>query len=407
MKKYDIGKFYIEIWKKTYVDPSLQRRLVWKDTNKRLYLESLFRGVAYSPMMVADIQSCLDFCEAELERANTTETSSDRLQDLRHSKKYFKHALSKGYRYISIDGQNRSDAVAAFLKNLINIQKVSFRTPRALYNFKKKTFYQDLDPQARDYLDAKELVRVTIISGHTRKELEQIFVQVNEGVALNDMEKTSAVDSPMGRFIRECSEVYRAAFEGIKKVVDWKRKDDQDWLCKIAKIVKYNGEQNTKVVDHRSFWTEETLSKKEKEIVNLMLKDFQDVSSYGTVNTKWQLWSIFMTLYELHRNFEYTLSDNTKFLKFVVSYVSNEMDKSDQQYGSDLTSFYKNQSGKKPGKSEYFSHWVSNSDVAAQRQKWVNIVMFPLLTQLINNGIIKASSSSILDDVEELTAAAA
>jgi hypothetical protein len=67
MKKYNIDQFTTEVWNKTYVDPALQRRLVWNSNNKKEYLQSLFKGFAYAPMMVADIQSCLDFCLAELD----------------------------------------------------------------------------------------------------------------------------------------------------------------------------------------------------------------------------------------------------------------------------------------------------------------------------------------------------
>ena len=77
----------------------------------------------------------------------------------------------------------------------------------------------------------KDLVHVTIINTHTREELEEIFVQVNEGVALNDMEKCSAQSSSLGKYIRSLAQRYEDAFRNQKgTVLNWNRKDDEDWI---------------------------------------------------------------------------------------------------------------------------------------------------------------------------------
>ena len=412
MKKYNINQFTTEVWNKTYVDPALQRRLVWNSNDKKQYLQSLFKGFAYAPMMVADIQSCLDFCLAELERAETVEVSPCRLKDLKHSVKYYTALLGKGYRYISIDGQNRSHAIKAFLSNDVNIQGTVFRSARLTHNLTKKTFYEDLLRDAKDFLSVKDLVHVTIINTHTRGELEEIFVQVNEGVALNDMEKCSAQSSSLGKYIRSLAQRYEDAFRNQKgTVLNWNRKDDEDWICKIAKLVKFNNTQNTKVANHAEFWKNASLSKAQKGTVERILEDFNATmttpeATKNKISHKWELWALVLGLYAVHRDNAFTTLNPAVFHTTVIDFFEDARDEGDKAFGKALTEWHKNdKKGTKPSKAGYVSHWIGNADTSAARQLCLDRYANDLLLRLIHEGAIQLNKPSSTADAEKTASA--
>ena len=70
---YNIQDFNNQIRKQTFVDRKFQRRLVWKEKNKKDYLRSLFRNSAESPMMLFDIASGVSYCDSELDKAELIE----------------------------------------------------------------------------------------------------------------------------------------------------------------------------------------------------------------------------------------------------------------------------------------------------------------------------------------------
>ena len=412
MKKYNINQFTTEVWNKTYVDPALQRRLVWNSNDKKQYLQSLFKGFAYAPMMVADIQSCLDFCLAELERAETVEVSPCRLKDLKHSVKYYTALLGKGYRYISIDGQNRSHTIKAFLNNNVNIQDIVFRTARLTHNITKRTYYEDLLRDAKDFLLVKDLVHVTIINTHTRGELEEIFVQVNEGVALNDMEKCSAQSSSLGKYIRSLAQRYEDAFRNQKgTVLNWNRKDDEDWICKIAKLVKFNNTQNTKVANHAEFWKNASLSKAQKDTVERILEDFNATmttpeATKNKISHKWELWALVLGLYAVHRDNAFTTLNPAVFHTTVIDFFEDARDEGDKAFGKALTEWHKNdKKGTKPSKAGYVSHWIGNADTSAARQLCLDRYANDLLLRLIHEGAIQLNKPSSTADAEKTASA--
>ena len=412
MKKYNINQFTTEVWNKTYVDPALQRRLVWNSNDKKQYLQSLFKGFAYAPMMVADIQSCLDFCLAELERAETVEVSPCRLKDLKHSVKYYTPLLGKGYRYISIDGQNRSHTIKAFLNNNVNIQDIVFRTARLTHNITKRTYYEDLLRDAKDFLLVKDLVHVTIINTHTRGELEEIFVQVNEGVALNDMEKCSAQSSSLGKYIRSLAQRYEDAFRNQKgTVLNWNRKDDEDWICKIAKLVKFNNTQNTKVANHAEFWKNASLSKAQKDTVERILEDFNATmttpeATKNKISHKWELWALVLGLYAVHRDNAFTTLNPAVFHTTVIDFFEDARDEGDKAFGKALTEWHKNdKKGTKPSKAGYVSHWIGNADTSAARQLCLDRYANDLLLRLIHEGAIQLNKPSSTADAEKTASA--
>ena len=89
---------------KIYLDLSFQSEERWNDTQRRKYVKSLLSNSCPTPIVLADVQSCMKYCEDTY-----GVDSADYL--------YFKEQDDVGYQYISIDGNNRSRTIGRFVKN--------------------------------------------------------------------------------------------------------------------------------------------------------------------------------------------------------------------------------------------------------------------------------------------------
>ena len=87
---------------KIYLDLSFQSEERWNDTQRRKYVKSLFSNSCPTPIVLADVQSCMKYCEDTY-----GVDSADYL--------YFKEKDDVGYQYISIDGNNRSRTIGSCL----------------------------------------------------------------------------------------------------------------------------------------------------------------------------------------------------------------------------------------------------------------------------------------------------
>ena len=92
---------------RVYYDPKFQRRKVWQSYNKNKFLESLTLDRLVNPIAVVEVDSCLKFSE-ELRDQNSIE--------------YFGQLRNEGYKYVSIDGQNRTKFLIEFMNNECGVQ---------------------------------------------------------------------------------------------------------------------------------------------------------------------------------------------------------------------------------------------------------------------------------------------
>ena len=98
IKKYEEkpiqGFIHLVKGNRVYYDPSIQRRKVWEDSDKISYRDSLMDGTDGGNILLADIKSSMD-----------NSFTMGNMKDY----EYFSRLWNQGYRYISIDGGNRTD----------------------------------------------------------------------------------------------------------------------------------------------------------------------------------------------------------------------------------------------------------------------------------------------------------
>ena len=91
----------LEVQNKIYLELSFQSIERWSDKQRREYIKSILRGSVPTPIVLAHIESCMNYC------AKTNgEDSEDYI--------YFKSLFDDGFTYISVDGNNRTKGCKRF-----------------------------------------------------------------------------------------------------------------------------------------------------------------------------------------------------------------------------------------------------------------------------------------------------
>ena len=269
----------------------------------------------------------------------------------------------------------------------------------SLVNIRKKTFYSDLELDVANYINMLPCVDVKLISNRTLPELRTTFISENDGVPLSTMEKTSAIDSSIGKFVHKLSEEFAQMFQKIdNKSCNFIRKEDQDWITKICKLVHFGSSQNTKVEGHAEFWRNSKLSTREKGRVRDILENLQSVvaSEKECFRTKWKLWAIVVSLYWLDESYaDYEISNFSNFAEKIVDHVGKLRADAAGRHSADVTKWYQSgKDGPEPSRSNYFEHWSSNSDVAAARNKWA----IQAFEDYVHGGTSTLFSNMIIED---------
>lgn len=207
----------------------------WAKPLMTSYMESVLYGMAVHPIVILDLDSCLKNC---------VEESNDW--------KYFKQWLDKGFKYLAIDGNNRSITIHKFYQ-----QENVWLIPRKPYAIQiddgsTQTFTVDKDSNTYSKLpkilkkkfdDAQMTVHV--VKKATRAEITDLFLRLNSGMPLNAQEKRNAMLTRMAEFVRTISDKYRSNV-GLQ-VVSPKAIIRLAWDELVASCIVYYTHQNKKI----------------------------------------------------------------------------------------------------------------------------------------------------------------
>ena len=185
-----------------YVDPRFQRKACWKAAQKERFFNSLVRGYAVNPIINADVNSCEEHCA---------------LNDLGVEQGDFQHAIeSYGVDFISVDGQNRTNALRSYMNN----EFVS----KCFSNNGKRKLFKNLSEEEQRAFENLQLLVVDITEA-TYSQLTEVFVAVNGGMPLNRMELRNALNTPVARFVRTLVDNYPFIVERVESVTTSRMKD--------------------------------------------------------------------------------------------------------------------------------------------------------------------------------------
>tara|TARA_R110000824_G_scaffold11622_13_gene50969 strand:+ start:4393 stop:5607 length:1215 start_codon:yes stop_codon:yes gene_type:complete len=214
--------------KKVYYDPAFQRREAWDQENINNHMSSLTKGWALSPIVVAAVTKC---------KEHSALMGNSACVD------YFSDALSRGYEFISLDGQNRTKGILKVFDNKVTLSGEFLDADGQLHDI-ENTFYRDLPQRLQDKL-ADCVLTVKVVENATREDLSLIFRSLNDGKPLNDQELRQAMDTPIADFVRQLSFKYSAMLNKITSADHCRRMIDDENIAKIAMVLmeKYHSKK--------------------------------------------------------------------------------------------------------------------------------------------------------------------
>ena len=209
------ARFLAEMMKKQniYLDDAFQSYHRWVTENNQLYMKSLLNGKAPTPIYVADVELCRNSIKMKWDENH-------------EDYKFFDDLLKRGYKYITIDGNNRTRCVTDFIFGCLtgNFPLLeedyeiggTITRPIIFTATKQSKLYEDLDPLVANRVDNINFT-VTVITSGTRKDLAELFDAINKGITLNAQEKRNCLMYTFAYQVRECVDKHKSNLSKIFK----------------------------------------------------------------------------------------------------------------------------------------------------------------------------------------------
>ena len=276
--------------KKTLIVGSIQRGDVWKKDNKVGFKEANYKNMTPTTIILADIESSMKDAQYKND-----------IEEYNQLNEWF----TKGYRYISIDGGNRS------------------RYMNEEYD-KYEGKFKDLPEDLTRFFS--HLIQVAIYSHLTIKEMHEMAILVNLGVPWNKAEMRNALPGPISKFIRECLTKTSDVFENYLTVREFKRKKADELLGYF--LVYHQTRPDTLRQNSLDTLYSKTIIERKEEfekILNLWKSIVNDIISKNNKVSKPFGTNLFFFLSDMIK-FGYTF-DSSKVSEFSDFYVEKESER--------------------------------------------------------------------------------
>jgi|1_EtaG_2_1085319.scaffolds.fasta_scaffold06456_1 hypothetical protein len=215
-----------KLFEVTKLDGNFQRRggvdngSGWSINASNEYIASLMSDSVFNKIIVADIECCLLYAKRMGDAA---------------SEKYFQTLWDAGYKYVSIDGNNTSSTIAAFLDGH---EKIHFIDDVGA----KKTF-ANLTQDEQDDVMYTEKLDVATLRQIGIEEMCRLFQRLNVSTSLNAQEHRQARWSEMSQFVRDVSNLpeVRTMFTNFvfhKKSLD--KRSHEETVAQLAMKISTN-----------------------------------------------------------------------------------------------------------------------------------------------------------------------
>ncbi len=178
-----------DLYKETLLDGNFQRYggyrkgSGWTKKQGKEYIQHFVRGETFNFVIVVDVEQALWHA-----RKAKDQESID----------YFENVLEDGYKYVSIDGNNTSSFISAFMNNEEEFAVKLFESPIAK-TFKGYTKKEQNKMEHEDKIDVKFITKISI------REMCELFRNLNTSTSLNEQEYRQARWSKLSKFIRDAS----------------------------------------------------------------------------------------------------------------------------------------------------------------------------------------------------------
>jgi hypothetical protein len=238
MEKYfkepDISEFVSEYFNKTYVDPAYQRREVWSENFKYRYIKSVYSGFTANPIILVNVSMCLDYAEV-----------MDNKEDI----EYFRNLKNSGIKFISVDGNNRSQTINSYLN---------------------RDLEKDVNKDSNREVFKKKKIELRIFGDISKEQIHELAITTNMGNPWNEQENRNAMNTTIASFIREITEKLRPTINKVK-IIGTHRMKDSELLTKMLTYEIYGKTKLTQKILDKVYRTKDVdISKFQKNITTLM-----------------------------------------------------------------------------------------------------------------------------------------
>lgn len=300
-----------QLYEETLLDGNFQRYggfcagSGWTENQGRSYIEHFVRGETFNNVIVVDVEQAL--------------YNANNIKD-EESIKYFNSVLERGKKFVSIDGNNTSSFISAFMNNEEGF-KVCIYGSKAPKTFEEYTTREQNALEHEDKIDVKYITKITI------NEMCELFRNLNTSTKLNDQEHRQARWSSLSKFIRQVSNgSNKALFKNliINNEDNFDKRAHEALVAQLA--CKFDGNyagHDVKKTGLDMFYSKtDDLRKKQKKDIESILAESLSVAlavgnkkqklSKGEIHTLWDVIQI------VTQDFDYQIKDYEKFYEWFL-----------------------------------------------------------------------------------------
>lgn len=324
-----------------YLDLAFQSSERWSKQAMLAYLNSVFSGFTPNPIILADVEMCMKYCEEQLGT-----DSSDY--------KYFADLHAKGFKWISVDGNNRSRTLKRFFAHMLQLKNghtyrmsgMSIPEFMAFTPSNAPTF-KGLPEKMKEHIRNIQ-IPVFVVNAATRQELHDMFIAVNNGVALNPQEKRNAIVCKVADEIRTLADKYKKMLRLYFSEANCQRRIHEEFLVACLIHITHGFDTNIMREDKDAAYDDKSQETKKLGKLKSVLKDLDAVIQYesktGTlrgVPSKASLFDLVMLINYLQDQ-NISIVDDSTFFEWFVKIINQlrEDTKTFITFGKDGRTYY-------------------------------------------------------------------
>lgn len=300
--------FIRDLKNRTALDLAFQSEQRWDDNQKTKYVTSLVTGMAPSKIVIANIKECLE---------NSDVGSYDY--------DYFNKWYKLNYESISIDGNNRTITIQEYMEGKVSIKHGDYLLPsgRVVQIDSSNDTWPKHPSEFRDYINDEVSVTVSEYVNATRADLTLLFLNINDGMALNQQEKRNPILVPFASWVRDITKetydsmlfkVFPTDKQRIRRVVD-------DYIVGMAIYTTYGTSVTIQAAEKNKAYEDDSTVGMQTKRAGKIITDFANFVKKNADNElkdSSTLFNLFMAYNHILDN-NYVIQNESEFYKWFIA----------------------------------------------------------------------------------------
>lgn len=300
--------FIRDLKNRTALDLAFQSEQRWDDNQKTKYVTSLVTGMAPSKIVIANIKECLE---------NSDVGSYDY--------DYFNKWYKLNYESISIDGNNRTITIQEYMEGKVSIKHGDYLLPsgRVVQIDSSNDTWPKHPSEFRDYINDEVSVTVSEYVNATRADLTLLFLNINDGMALNQQEKRNPILVPFASWVRDITKetydsmlfkVFPTDKQRIRRVVD-------DYIVGMAIYTTYGTSVTIQAAEKNKAYEDDSTVGMQTKRAGKIITDFANFVKRNADNElkdSSTLFNLFMVYNHILDN-NYVIQNESEFYKWFIA----------------------------------------------------------------------------------------